>query len=93
MPSSCSLECHATNDKGFRFFSKDSRSTFLGLVKTVNLANAGVVFEGSECFVGQGDKFTFHICGQVFRDGLFGSLEYLHGDDVSACILDAETTE
>ena len=93
MLSSRSLECHAANDKRFRFFPKDSRFTLLGLVKTVDLANAGVVFDGSERFVSQSDKFTLDICGQVFRDGLFGTLEHLHGDDVSACVLDAETTE
>lgn len=93
MLSSRSLECHAANDKRFRFFPKDSRFTLLGLVKTVDLANAGVVFDGRKCFVSQSYKVTLDICGQVFRDRLIGTLEHLHGGDVSACVLDAETTE
>ena len=93
MLPSRSLECHAANDKGFRFFSKNSRFALLGLIQTVDLADAGIVFDGSECFIGQRDEFALDICGQVFGDRLLRALEHLDGNHVGACVLDAETTE
>jgi hypothetical protein len=91
--SSRSLECHAANDESFCFFTKNSRLAFLGLVQTVNLADTGIVFDGSECFVGQRHKFALNIRSQVFCDRLFRALEHLHSHDMSARVLDSETTE
>jgi hypothetical protein len=88
-----SLECHAANDESLCLLPEDRRLALLGLVKTVELADPRIVFDGSKSIVGQSNGISLDVLEQVFGERLLWALEDLDSNNRCSCVLDAETAE
>jgi hypothetical protein len=88
-----SFERHAANDKGFGLLAEDRRLAFLGLVKTVELADPRIIFDGSESIIGQGDGTSLDVLKQVFGERLLRATQDFDGNNGSGGVLDAEAAE
>ena len=93
MLSSRSLECHAADDESLRLLSENGRFAFLGLFETVDLADSGIVFDGSKGIVGQSDRAAFDVLKQVLGERLFRTVQDFDSNDGGALILNTEAAE
>lgn len=88
-----SLERHAADDESFRLLSEDGRLAFFGLVKTVDLADSRIVFDGGEGIVGQSNRASLDVLEQVLGDRLLWAAQDFDGNNGSTRILDAKAAK
>jgi hypothetical protein len=88
-----SFERHAADDESLRLLSEDGRFAFPGLFETVEFADSRIIFDGSKCVVGHGDRAALDVLEQVLGDRLLRAVQDFDSDDGGALILDAEAAE